>query len=60
MDLDENKATGLRLRLSYIKNNVEVSLGGYGYMGDYTDNKKPGPEDPVLICPYKGPASFAP
>ncbi|MCP4677427.1 MAG: hypothetical protein GY854_18310 [Deltaproteobacteria bacterium] len=39
-DLDENKALGLRLRLSYEGKNVGAGLGGYGYYGKYTDIKK--------------------
>ncbi len=40
VDLDENKGLGLKLRLSYEGDVVEFALGGYGYMGTYTDIKK--------------------
>lgn len=39
-DLDENKAVGLRLRLSYEGQDVGFSLGTYGYFGHTTDNTK--------------------
>lgn len=38
MDLDENKALGLRLALSYEGDDVFVAAGTYGYMGEYTDS----------------------
>ncbi|MDD5306171.1 MAG: hypothetical protein PHU25_02510 [Deltaproteobacteria bacterium] len=40
VDLDENKAVGLRLKLSYESPDKTFSLGGYGYTGDYTDTVK--------------------
>ncbi len=40
MDLDENKAVGLKLKLSYNGNDVKLAAGGYGYIGDYTDIKR--------------------
>lgn len=40
MDLDENKALGLRLRLSYEGDDVFISAGSYGYVGKYTDALK--------------------
>ncbi|MCP4679960.1 MAG: hypothetical protein GY854_31605 [Deltaproteobacteria bacterium] len=40
MDLDENKAVGLRLALAYRKPKVEVEISGYGYYGKRTDEKK--------------------
>ncbi|MCP4600287.1 MAG: hypothetical protein GY847_07105 [Proteobacteria bacterium] len=39
-DLDENKALGLRLKISYEGENIAAGLGSYGYYGDYTDKKK--------------------
>ncbi len=39
-DLDENKALGLRLKISYEGENFAAGIGGYGYYGDYTDRKK--------------------
>ncbi len=40
MDLDENKAVGLKLKLSYEGREVQVAAGGYGYYGEYTDLKR--------------------
>lgn len=40
MDLDENKALGLKLKLIYEGKKFRLSAGGYGYMGDYTDIKR--------------------
>jgi hypothetical protein len=40
LDLDENKAIGLRLKLTYIGKNVTFFAGTYGYFGEYTDVKK--------------------
>ncbi len=40
IDLDENKGLGLRLRLIYEGDVVELSAGGYAYYGKYTDLKK--------------------
>jgi hypothetical protein len=40
VDLDDNKGLGLRLRMTYDNNNLQVALGGYGYYGTYTDSKK--------------------
>jgi hypothetical protein len=42
MDLDENKAVGLRLRFSYESDNINISLGGYGYVGEVSDVTKTG------------------
>jgi len=39
-DLDENKAVGLRLRLSYEGEDVGFALGAYGYFGHTTDITK--------------------
>lgn len=36
-DFDENKALGLRLRLSYEGRNFSIAGGGYGYIGKSTD-----------------------
>ncbi len=40
LDLDENKGVGLRLRLAYYGDNLNITLGGYGYYGKYTEVKK--------------------
>jgi hypothetical protein len=40
MDLDDNKAVGLRMRLSYEGDDVNIAAGGYGYLGSYTDITK--------------------
>ena len=40
IDYDDNKGLGLRLKLSYKRPNVEISAGGYGYFGEYTDRQK--------------------
>ena len=37
MDLDENKALGLRLRLSYEGSDVKIAVGGYGFWGKHSD-----------------------
>ena len=37
MDLDENKAIGLRLQGIVRKGDFKLSVGGYGYMGQYSD-----------------------
>ncbi|MCP4602613.1 MAG: hypothetical protein GY847_19210 [Proteobacteria bacterium] len=39
-DLDDHKAVGLRLRLSYQGDNVKITGGAYGYYGTDADNKK--------------------
>ncbi len=39
IDLDENKAVGLKLKLTYETRDVTIACGGYGYIGDYTDTK---------------------
>ncbi len=39
-DLSDNKALGLRLRWSYEGEDVEVAFGGYGYLGETTNNNK--------------------
>jgi hypothetical protein len=39
-DLDANKGLGLKLKLSYEHDELTVSVGGYGYWGDYTDIKR--------------------
>ncbi len=39
-DLDENKGLGLKLAGTYQGKNAEISVGGYGYFGRYTDIKK--------------------
>ncbi len=39
-DLDENKAVGVRLHLTYDNMKVRFSAGGYGYVGTKTDRKK--------------------
>ena len=39
-DYDDNKGLGLRLKLTYDKGDFQVSAGGYGYYGTYTDLKK--------------------
>lgn len=39
IDYDNNKAVGLRLKLSYLRPDFEIALGGYGYNGKYTDKK---------------------
>lgn len=36
-DLDDNKGLGLRLRVTYERDDLSVAFGGYGYWGDYTD-----------------------
>jgi hypothetical protein len=40
MDLDDNKAVGLRWRLNYDTDDFSASLGQYGYTGKYTDTSK--------------------
>jgi hypothetical protein len=40
IDYDDNKAVGLRLRLSYENPNFSFAAGGYGYYGETTDQKK--------------------
>lgn len=40
MDLDDHKAVGLRLRLTYDRKDVRFSLGGYAYAGKMTDTVK--------------------
>lgn len=37
LDLDENKAFGVRLKGKYKKSDFKISFGGYGYFGQYTD-----------------------
>jgi hypothetical protein len=37
-DLSDNKAVGLRLKLSYQAGDVYARLGAYGYLGSYTDS----------------------
>lgn len=39
-DLDDNKGLGLKLKLTYMGNNVTITAGSYGYFGAYTDKKK--------------------
>lgn len=39
-DLDENKAIGLKLKITYESRHHTAALGGYGYIGQYTDAKK--------------------
>lgn len=39
-DLDENKAVGLRLHLTFDNSTVQFSVGGYGYVGTEKDDKK--------------------
>lgn len=40
IDLDENKAIGLRLKLEYERDRFKLSLGGYGFVGKYTNIRK--------------------
>lgn len=54
MDLDDNKALGLRWRLNYDSDDFSASLGQYGYTGKYTDTSKtvyvgPGSSDYSVI-----------
>lgn len=37
MDLDENKAVGLRAKGTWSHGDWKIALGGYGYYGKYTD-----------------------
>jgi hypothetical protein len=37
MDLDENKAVGVKLKLSYEGEKITAALGSYGYVGRYSD-----------------------
>jgi hypothetical protein len=37
LDLDENKAVGLRIKTTVEKGEFRISLGGYGYYGQTTD-----------------------
>jgi hypothetical protein len=39
-DLDSNKAGGLRLQILYDSPQVKFTLGGYGYLGAYTDTMR--------------------
>ncbi|MBN2716873.1 MAG: hypothetical protein JXX14_13560 [Deltaproteobacteria bacterium] len=39
VDLDSNKALGLRARVNITLRDFSVSAGAYGYMGQYTDNR---------------------
>ncbi|MCP4601769.1 MAG: hypothetical protein GY847_14840 [Proteobacteria bacterium] len=39
-DLDENKGLGMRLKLTYMGDNIMAAAGSYGYFGSYTDIKK--------------------
>jgi len=40
VDLDNDKAVGLRWHLNYEIDDFSISLGQYGYTGRYTDSKK--------------------
>jgi hypothetical protein len=40
IDLDENKAVGLKLKLTFIGRNKSLAIGEYSYYGRYTDNTK--------------------
>jgi hypothetical protein len=46
LDLDENKALGLRQRLVYSGDDFTLSLGAYEYFGAYTDIQKLNVADP--------------
>ncbi len=39
VDIDDNKAVGLKLKLTYQADNFNIALGGYGYMGQVSDSK---------------------
>lgn len=39
IDLDENKALGLKLKFTFQTDNFSIAWGGYGYIGDYSDTK---------------------
>lgn len=45
-DLDDNKAAGVRLKLSHEKDEFGISLGGYGYYGTTTESVKELNPDP--------------